>query len=779
MQMAKIHEIVAPDGVRAQPHEHREAADSMHPSAAAPRMILSSLAGYRAGWLRDDVGAGLAIAAVGLPSAIAYPAIAGLPPETGLYASIAPLVGYALFGPSRRLIVGPDAATVTVLAAVLATMPALASADRAAVAALLALMVGGLYLGARLVGLATLATFLSRPILVGFFAGISLSILVGQIGRVTGLRIEADGLIPPLVELAGRLSEIHWPSLLLALAVLAVLEASRALRLAAPGPVVVVVLAVALSALSISAGWGSPWSARCRAACRSSPYPSPAGVPVGELLTGAAAIFVVSFVAGIVTARSFGARGGYPVDAEREMVGFGAANVAAGLFGAFPVTASDSRTAINASVGGRSQLAGVVAALALLLTILYLGPALALLPIPALGAILITAALSLIDLDALRTIWRISRMEFVFALIALWGAVSLGVLNGILIAIGCTFAYLLHKRMHPRDALLGRVPGRDGFYKLHRRPDARPVPGLAIVLVQGDVLFFNADHVQGRLRAVADALEPGTRWLVLDASAITEIDSTAAAMLEAARADLAARGVALGLAELHADVHGLLDRAGLVAAIGADMIFDDLDDALRAFEASACAGRTDHEQETQKNGDAGPATDPATSKKARTKAYEKELARLQAEIAHLQAWVKSSGARIVVIFEGRDAAGKGGMIKRLTERVSPRVFRVVALPAPSDRQKTQIYMQRYIEQLPAAGEVVIFDRSWYNRPGVERVMGYCSEQAAQRFLQEIPHLESLLIESGITLLKYFLTSARRSRSAASASASRTRCASGS
>jgi len=152
-----------------------------------------------------------------------------------------------------------------------------------------------------------------------------------------------------------------------------------------------------------------------------------------------------------------------------------------------------------------------------------------------------------------------------------------------------------------------------------------------------------------------------------------------------------------------------------------------------------------------------PAVDPADARKARNKAYEKELARLQVEIAHLQAWVKNSGARIVIIFEGRDAAGKGGMIKRLTERVSPRVFRVVALPAPSDRQKTQIYMQRYIEQLPAAGEVVIFDRSWYNRPGVERVMGYCSEHAAQRFLQEVPHLEAILIESGITLLKYFLT----------------------
>jgi polyphosphate kinase 2 len=150
-------------------------------------------------------------------------------------------------------------------------------------------------------------------------------------------------------------------------------------------------------------------------------------------------------------------------------------------------------------------------------------------------------------------------------------------------------------------------------------------------------------------------------------------------------------------------------------------------------------------------------TEAADAKKARNKAYEKELARLQVEISHLQTWVKKTGARIVIIFEGRDAAGKGGMIKRLTEKVSPRVFRVVALPAPSDRQKTQIYMQRYIEHLPAAGEVLIFDRSWYNRPGVERVMGFCSEDRAKRFLELCPRFEAALIESGITLLKYFLT----------------------
>jgi SulP family sulfate permease len=227
----------------------------------------------------------------------------------------------------------------------------------------------------------------------------------------------------------------------------------------------------------------------------------------------------------------------------------------------------------------------VTAAATLLLIILYLQPALSILPIPALGAILIAAAVSLVDIPALREIWRISRIEFVFAMIALVAPITLGVLNGVLVAIGATFAYLLRKMMYPRDALIGRVPGLDGFYKLHRRADARPVPGLTIALVEGDLLFFNADHVQARLVDIADAMPKDTRWLVLDASAITQVDSTAAAMLEEVRADLAGRGVAFGFAELHAEVALLLGRAGLLAAVGHDMIFDDLDDALRAFEA--------------------------------------------------------------------------------------------------------------------------------------------------------------------------------------------------
>ena len=555
--------------------------------------VLPSLRGYRAEWFKSDVSAGLAIAAVGLPSAIAYPAIAGLPPETGIYASIAPMAAYAVFGPSRFLIVGPDAATMAIIAAAMTAVLGTATVDpagRVALAGLLALAVGVLCLIARLLRLGVLATFLSQPILTGFFAGISLSILIGQIGRMTGLRIEADGLIAPLLELIRKFGMVHWPSLLLAAAMFLVLQLARILRSPIPGSVLVVLLAVTLSALFDFAGLGIAVVGDIPAGIPTLTLPKGIDVPIDQLLLGAAAIFLVAFGSGAVTARSFGARTGEIVDANRELVGFGAANLAAGLFGAFAVSPSDSRTAVNVTVGGRSQVASLVAAAALVATLLFLLPALRILPIPALGAILAATALHLMDLAALHRIWKISRVEFAFALIALAGPVSLGVLNGVVIAIAATLIYLLRNMMYPQDAVLGRIPGRDGFYKLHRFADAQAVPGMTLALVQGSILFFNTDYVHAKLRAIADEAPAQRHWFVLDASAIVQIDSTGATMLDELATELADRGIRFGLAELHAAPRALLERADVVAHIGPAMIFDDLDDALRAFRANGPAG---------------------------------------------------------------------------------------------------------------------------------------------------------------------------------------------
>lgn len=549
--------------------------------------ILAGLAGYQRRWLRFDITAGLAVAAVAIPSAVAYPAIAGLPAETGLYASILPLVGYALLGPSRKLIVGPDAATMTVLAAALASLPLHDPAGRVGAAAALALLVGLFCLVASKLSLGVVAAFLSRPILIGFISGISISILVGQIGRFTGVRIESDGLLPPILEIIRKAAQIHWLSVGFAVAMVVLLAVLAQLRSPVPGPLVVVAVAGLASALFDLEGRGMKVIGSLPETLPTLSFPDVSQLPYRELLLGAGAIWLVGVSSGLVAARSFGARDRFDVNANRELDGIGAANLLSGLFSGFPVTVTDSRTAINMSAGGRSQLSALVAAAALTILLLYLGNALRLLPTPALGAILAFAALSLIDIQGLRETWRISRMEFVFAFISMWGAISLGVLSGVVIAIAGTLLYVLLNEMRPREAMLGRIPGRSGFYKLHRSKDARPVPGMVLYMVQGSVLFFNADYVRSRIQSIADQAPPGTKWLVLDASAIARIDSTGAVMFRELCGVLAVKGLSLRFAELHADPRDILVRAGALEPERSGMVFEDLEDACRAFETRA------------------------------------------------------------------------------------------------------------------------------------------------------------------------------------------------
>ncbi|WP_411914160.1 SulP family inorganic anion transporter [Bosea thiooxidans] len=472
--------------------------------------IAEGLLPYKWEWLRFDVTAGLAIAAVAIPSAVAYPAIAGLPVEVGFYASILSLVGYALLGPSRKLIVGPDAATMTVLAATLATLPLDDPAGRVAAASALAVMVGVFCILASALKLGVVASFLSRPILVGFISGISISILVGQIGRLTGVRIESDGLVMPLLEIIRKAPQIHWLTVWFGAAMFGLLVLLARLRSPIPGPLVVVVVAVLASAIFDFEGKGMKVIGSLPGGLPTLALPDVAHLPITDLVLGGAAIWLVSVSSGLVGARSFGAKDGFKVDADRELTGLGGANICSGLFSGFPVTVSDSRTAINLAASGRSQLSGLISAAALAVLLIYLNHVLRVLPHAALGAILAFAALSLIDLKGLRETWRISPMEFGFALIAMWGAISLGVLSGVVIAIAGTLLYVLLKEMRPRDALLGLVPGRPGFYKLHRMERAEPPPGMVLFMLQGSILFFNADYVRSRFESVAKEAAPGT-----------------------------------------------------------------------------------------------------------------------------------------------------------------------------------------------------------------------------------------------------------------------------
>ena len=324
--------------------------------------IWADLRRYRREWLARDLLAGLGIAAIAIPIGIAYPAIAGLPPATGLYATIFPLVAYALFGSSRQLIVGPDTAACTVLASSLILLGADTVDQRVALATSLAVLVGVLCLLANRLRLGFIADFLSRPILVGYLCGIALALFASQIGRVTGMSIAAHGLVRPFVELAGRTGEIHGPTLALAAGLFILLRVMRHVTPRAPGPLLAVALAIVLVITLDLSGKGIALVGQIPTGLPTASLPDLRGMTSEDVALSAIGILLVSFSSGIVTARSFAARNRYRIDANRELIGFGAANVAAGLFGGFPVTGADSRTAVNEALGGKTQLAGLLAA---------------------------------------------------------------------------------------------------------------------------------------------------------------------------------------------------------------------------------------------------------------------------------------------------------------------------------------------------------------------------------------------------------------------------------
>jgi high affinity sulfate transporter 1 len=558
--------------------------------AAVP--LIGQIRRYRAEWLARDIVAGLAIAAVALPIGVAYPAIAGLPPAVGLYASILPMIAYAVFGSSRQLIVGPDAATMTILAASLSQLLVLQSEPQATeISAVLAIVVGVMCLISAAARFGFIANFLSRPILTGYLCGISLTLLIGQIGRVTTVHLQSKGVLRPLLELSGQLGSIHVPTLAFGIGTFMLIRLLKWRLPRMPGPLVAVVVGTLLSFVFAIESFGIALLGKIPATLPSLTLEMPADIAIDDLLLSAVGILLVSFGSGIITARSFGAKNHYRVDANRELIGLGAANIASGLFGGFAVTGADSRTAVNDAVGGRTQLAGLVAAAVLTFALLALTDAMKYLPIAALGAIIASAAFDLLDIKELRRLWRTSHAEFSFAMIAMAGVIGFGVLRGVLVAVAATGVYMLARATRPRDALLGRIPGRAGFYKLHREPQAKPIPGLAIYLVQSSLVFFNIDYVSDRIRWIVDRLPPSTQWFILNAEAVSSIDSTAAAVLDEIREELTRRNIRFGVANLHGGPRRILERSGFVAGIGADMSFVRLEDAASAFTA-ASAPRT-------------------------------------------------------------------------------------------------------------------------------------------------------------------------------------------
>jgi len=545
--------------------------------------LLRDLRQYRREWLGRDVVAGLSVAAVQVPTAVAYAGLAGLPTEVGLYASMLPLVAYALFGSSRQLIVGPDAATCAMVAAILMPLAAGDPKRYVALSAALSLMAGLLMVIGGMARMGFIINFFAHPILVGYLNGIALSIIAGQLGKFLGIAIEHRDFLPSLLELAGHVSEIHVPTVIVGVGTLAMLIALR--RLAPRAPAALVALAAAVAAV-----FGLELSAHgVRLVGEVPPGLPTLGLPglgytaAQSIGMNAVGLVIVSFTSGMLTARSFAARNGYELDANQEMRAFGIANLMSGLSGGFAITGADSRTAVNDATGGKTQLVSVVAAVATALVVLFLVKPLELLPLTALGAVLIFSAWGLLDFGAWRQLRKIDRFEFRLSVLTTVGVLTVGVLPGVILAILLAILQVFVRIYTPQDAVLGRVPGFVGYNDIALDPRSETVPGVILYRFDGPLLFFNAAYFKERVRAtVAGASSP--RWFVLNVESVTQMDISGAQAVEDVHAELKTRGIELLIARPKLYMRKYGDAMGLGERIGRENIFPSVHTAVESIE---------------------------------------------------------------------------------------------------------------------------------------------------------------------------------------------------
>lgn len=540
---------------------------------------------YRLTWLRFDLVAGITVAAVILPIALAYGDLAGLPAIAGVYASILPLVAYALFGSSRQLILGPDASSAALVAASIGPLAAGSAGRYAELAAMLAIFVGVLCLLGGILRLGFAADFLSRPILVGYMNGLALTVIAGQLQRLFGIEITANSFFGQVGEWVSKLGQTHWPTFALGAGVLALVLILRRIAPRLPAPLIAVVLATILVAVFHLDAHGVATIGHIPTGVPALHAPSVRLGDIGPLLADAFGILLLTFSDTILNARSFAAHAHATTDANSELIGLGTAQIAAGLSQGFPVSASGARTAVNVSAGGKTQLAGIIAAVALIAMLLFLTAPLEEFPHAALGAILVGAVLGLIDVKMFVTLYRVRRREFVIALITLLGVLIIGLLEGIVLAVLLSLILLLFRTVRPHDAVLGKVAGLDGFHDIGDYPSSETVPGLIVYRFDAPLFFANANYFKGRVEALLDEAETPVYWFLLDAEAITDLDVTAGEILTELYKSLAERRVTFAVARAKHPLRTMLTRTGLAASIGDDRLFPSVRTAVAAYVA--------------------------------------------------------------------------------------------------------------------------------------------------------------------------------------------------
>ena len=542
---------------------------------------LPELLTYRRSDLPSDLIAGLSVAAVALPVGVAYAQLAGFKPEVGLYASILPPVAYALFGTSRQLIVGPDAATCALVAAAIAPIAAGNKDLYVVLSMALAFLAGVFCIVASFLRLGGLADFLSKPILVGFMNGMALSIALGQIGKIFGFPIAKEGIVPRLVEFASKLGATHPPTLAVGAAAFVVLLVSPRVFPRLPAALAAMVVTGATVRLLGLDAAGVKTIGFVPAGLPSMKIPSFPTDLLPNLCAEAAGVALIGFSSMMLTARSFAAKNHYDIDVDREFAALGAANIAAAISHGFAVSGADSRTAMSDEAGGRTRVTGLVTAVAIAAVLLFFTGPLQYIPIAALGAVLVKAAYSLLDVKTLKTLYQVDRLELALALIATLGVATVGAIKAILLVVVLALLRFVSLVSRPKVEILGSVPGTPGLHSIDRHPDAATVSGLLVFRFNAPVVFFNAPFFKrSALEAVEDA-EPGLKWFTIDMIPITMIDITGLQALREVIETLRPRGVALIVAGRETEWRHWAEKRRLQSGYRS---FPTLRAAMKAYE---------------------------------------------------------------------------------------------------------------------------------------------------------------------------------------------------
>ena len=527
---------------------------------------LPALLAYRRENFGPDLMAGLSVAAVALPVGIAYAQLAGFSPVSGIYASILPLVAYAIFGTSRQLIVGPDSATCALIAAALVPLAAGDDALYLSLSLTLTFMTGLFCIGASFLKLGALADFLSKPILVGFLNGVALSIFIGQSGKLFGFVIEQHGILPRLNEFLSKLEHFHWPTLgLSALSFAVLLLGPRYLR-RLPAALLAMMLTGIVSALFDLESLGVAIVGKVPAGLPALHIPRFPLEMMPALLADAAGLALVSFSSMMLTARSFAEKNGYEIDADREFSALGAANIASAMSQGFAISGADSRTAMADYSGGKTQLTGLVAAATFALVLLFFTAPLAYVPVASLGAVLMVGAYSLVNIATLKALWRFSRTEFALSILATLGVVAVGAVQAILVVVVLALLRFVQEASRPNVEILGEVPGMAGIHPLRMHQNATTIPGLMLFRFNAPIVFFNAPYFRRQVLAAVNRAGPELKCLVLDMLPITMIDATGYYVLRDVEAALTARGVTLAVAGRQTEIEASARQRGLDAS---------------------------------------------------------------------------------------------------------------------------------------------------------------------------------------------------------------------